>query len=127
MRNAVYELIRNDPEIKQLGVSRVYAAPGLDTPKEECFVVLRWGTKSREFDTVGPQDLEIWVHKKDPDYNVINRILERVKNLMTSTTHKQGSDGMLAQAHWTGDSEDFRDDGFKTYTRNSGYRCNGGI
>lgn len=127
MRNAVFELIRDDAQIKEFGVRRVYAAPGLDTPKEECFVVLRWGVKTREFKTVGPQDLEVWVHSKDPDYNKINRILERVKDLMINTTHRQGSDGMLSQAYWTGDSEDFRDDGFKTYTRNSGYRCNGGV
>lgn len=125
MRNAVYELINGDPEIKTLGVVRVYAAPGIDTPKEECFVVLRWGRGNAEFKNVGTQDLEIWVHKRQADYNRINKILDRIQELMTTTTHRQGSDGVFRQAQWTGNSEDFRDDGFRTFTRNAGYRCNG--
>lgn len=127
MRNAVYSLLKDDSDLKELGVSRVYASPGLDTPQENLFVILRWQSRNREFAFVGTQDLQVWVHNRESDYNVINKILERIKQLLCNTHHRQGSDGTFVQAYWTGDSEDFRDDGFRTYTRNSGYRCNGGM
>lgn len=127
MRNAVFTLLRDDPEIRELGVKRVYASPGVDTPQEPCFIILRWGNGNREFRNVGTQDIEVCVHSKDSDYYKINKILGRVKRLMCTTTHRQGSDGSLSQAYWTGDSADLRDDGFRTFTRNSGYRCNGGV
>lgn len=133
MRNAVYHLISSDQEIINLGVQTVYASPGIDTPEEETFIVLRWGARNPEFSDapllslrhVSTQDLLVWIHAKEANYNRINRILERIKTLMANALHVPGSDGVLRQAKWTGDSPDLRDDGFHTFTRNSGYRCNG--
>src|SRR5687768_9808441 len=127
MRNAIFTLLKDDPQIQELGIKKIYAAPGMDTPKEDFFIVLRWIQKNAEFGLVGTDDLEIWVHKRDADYFSIIKVLNRIKVLMTITTHRQGSDGVFRQAKWTGDSGDNRDDGFRTYTKNSGYRCNGGF
>lgn len=133
MRNAVYHLISTDPQIINLGVETVLASPGVDTPEELAFIILRWGSRNPEFGDpplplmqhVSTQDLTVWVHYKEANYNRINRVIERVKFLMTNALHVPGSDGMLRQARWTGDSPDLRDDGFHTFTRSSGYRCNG--
>lgn len=120
MRNAVYTLLEGLEEVE-----RIHAAPGLDTPAERKFLVLRWMEKSSQFGLVGTQDLQVWVHSKDADFYWINLTLNRIKLRMTEATHRRGSDGILSQAKWTGDSSDARDDGFRTYTRYAGFRCNG--
>lgn len=124
MRNAVYTLLTDDQEIQ---VEKVFASPTLDTPKERRFIVLRWLEDTPDFGSLSTQDLQVWVHSRDADYYWINATLERVKKLMVETLHRQGSDGVLSQAKWTGDSSDARDDGFHTYTRYAGFRCNGGV
>lgn len=127
MRAAVYGLLSEDVELRNLGVKRVYASPSIDTPKEEFFLVIRWLDSAAAFKMVGTRDLQVWVHKKDADYFAIGKVISRVKDLMTETFHRQGSDGMLRQAAWTGDSGDLRDDGFRTFTQHAGFRCNGGV
>lgn len=127
MRAAIYSLLKDDEELRSLGIQKVYASPGIDTPKEEFFLVIRWLDSAAAFKTVGTRDMQIWVHKKDQDYFVIGKTIERIKALMTETFHRQGSDGMFRQAAWTGDSGDLRDEGFRTFTQNAGFRCNGGV
>lgn len=125
MRAAVWSLLSTDSELKTLGVEKVYAAPGMQSPTEKTYLILRWMDSTREFGMVSTQDLQVWAHSRDPDYNKLNKILARVKDLIVNTTHRQGSDGRLSQAYWQGDSADFRDDALNTYTRNSGFRCGG--
>lgn len=126
MRAALYSLLRDDQIIRGLGVEEVYASPGIDTPKEKFFLVMRWLDSSRAFDLIATRDLQVWVHKKDMDYFLIGKVLDRVKELMVSTHHRQGSDGVFRQATWSGDSGDLRDDGFRTFVQYAGFRCNGG-
>lgn len=127
MRAAIYSLLSEDAELRTLGIQRVYASPGIDTPKETFFLVMRWLDSAPAFGLVGTRDLQVWVHKKDMDYYLIGKVVSRVKDLMTTTFHRQGSDGMFRQASWTGDSGDLRDDGFRTFTQHAGFRCNGGV
>lgn len=126
MRNALYTLIRDDQQIQSFGVQKVYSVHAADTPTENLFILLRWEITIPAFKLVGNQDLSIWVHSRDADYVLINRILGRVKTLMTQTLHREGTDGIFSQAYWTGDSPDVRDDGWRTYTKSAGFRCNGG-
>lgn len=126
MRAAIYSLLREDEVLRGLGVEKVYASPGIDTPKEQFFLVMRWLDSAPAFQLVGTRDLQVWVHKKDMDYFLMGMVIQRIKELMTSTTHLQGSDGVFRQAAWTGDSGDLRDDGFRTFTQHAGFRCNGG-
>ena len=125
MRNAVFSLLSTDTALSDLGVKKVYASPALDTPPEEIFVVLSWQEVNAEFKDVGTQNLTVWVHNRQPDYRVINRIVARIKLLMISTFHRAGTDGVFVQAQWTGEGPDVWDDGFRTYVKTSGYRCNG--
>lgn len=125
MRNAVFSLLSSDVILKELGVDKVYASPALDTPPEQLFVVLAWQEVNPEFKNVGTQNLTIWVHNRQSNYRLINQIIDRVKSLMTSTFHRTGTDGTFVQAQWTGEGPDVWDDGFRTYVKTSGYRCNG--
>jgi hypothetical protein len=127
MRNAVYSLLKDDSTLKQFGVERVYMSPTLDAPRENRFVVLRWGERRVEFGNVAPADLTVWVHSRDADYHVITGILNRIRVLLTAVQHRQGSDGILSQVKWTGDGADLRDNGFQTYVKTSSYLCNAGV
>lgn len=126
MRQAVYSLLSDDQTLRELGVQKVYASNAVDTPQENNFIVIRWELTVPAFALVGTQDVSIWSHLREPDYVHMEMILERVKYLMTTTTHREGRGGIFSQARWTGDSPDVRDDGWRTFTKSTDFSCNKG-
>lgn len=123
-RAAIYTALKADAEID-------YAAPGygcyqnnsVDTPPEAQFLILRWldttpgPTKSR-----GPVTLQVWAHDHSGSYAVIDKMLARVRDILTAMTHVDGADGKTVTCvDWTGESQDLYDDGFRTITRNAAF------
>lgn len=126
MRNAVYTLLRDDTSLQSFGVEKVYSTNAVDTPREKFFLVIRWEVVIPAFKLVGTEGISVWTHLREPNYVLMSQAIDRVKTLMTSTTHREGSDGVFAQAEWTGDTPDVRDDGWGTFTKSAGFRCNRG-
>jgi hypothetical protein len=117
-RAALYTLLDTDAELETLGVQAVYPTNAVDTPAEDCFLVVRWDPTTAAFGTVGADRVQIWAHDKDRDYGRIDSILRRLRQLLTAQVHLSGADGQtLVTAEWRGESQDLFDDGYQTVAR----------
>lgn len=106
-----------------LPASQSWAMNALDTPTAYPFIVARWEESAPAFGDVGSRGLTVWVHDEPGDYARIDSMLAWIKNALTSAIHVNGGDGwIITQIDWTGDSPDFFDDGWRTITRNAGFR-----
>ena len=121
-RAALQGLIEDDAALNGLGFTRAYGSQAADTPDEERFVIIRWQERNVAFGNRGVQRVTIWFHDRDQDYAVIDKAIERTKDILAAATHVAGADGwILTQADWRGDSQDLIDDGFRTQTRNTAF------
>lgn len=117
-RAAVHELIENDLELESLGVEAVYGSNSIDTPAEKLFVVIRWDATPVAFKSTGADRCSIWAHDKNRDYTRIDKVLQRIKDLLTEAVHHEGGDGWtMTLASWNGEGPDLVDGGFHTVTR----------
>lgn len=121
-RAAVYTLLHDDPTVISLGAAQVYAANAVDSPPEECFVVIKWEDTDRVYGNRRTCYVAVWVHDRNRDYSRIGDVLQRVEDLLTSTVHLVGEDGWtLTQADWLGQGPDLYDGGYETCTRYSNF------
>lgn len=117
-RAAVQSLLETDAELATIGVEAVYGSNSIDTPGEGLFIIIRWDATPVAFKTTGPDRCSIWAHDKNRDYTRIDKVLARVKSLLTATTHRDGGDGWtMTLAEWNGEGPDLVDGGFHTVTR----------
>lgn len=114
-RGALQTLLEDDTE---LALEAVYPTNAVDTPAEEWFAVITWGTSTPSFGTTGSERCQVWFHDTDRDYGRITRALTRLKQLLEDTVGLEGADGIvLSVAEWNGEGPDLRDDGYGTVTR----------
>lgn len=126
MRETVYALLSTDSELIALGINdtTVYNIEAPDNPDRQTpFIVTAWANSSPRAAIRGPRDMLVWAHDHGGDYTRIDAILSRVQELLVAIVHQGG----ISQIAWTGDSSDLYDDGFRTITRNSGFRVNSGM
>lgn len=117
-RAAVYSLLSGDATLAGLGVGAVIPTNAVDTPTEECFLIVRWNDNTRVFGRRGSNLLAVWAHDKNRDYGRITAVLERVEDLLTGTVHRVGADGwIMTQADCNGQGPDLFDSGYETCTR----------
>lgn len=117
-RAAVQSLLEGDGQLAGLGVQTVYAGNSVDTPEEECFLVVRWEDKTAAFGSTASGRCSIWAHDKSRDYGRINEVLIRLRTLLVGTVHRSGEDGWtLTLAEWLGEGPDLFDGGFGTVVR----------
>ena len=121
-RAAVHSLLVEDTVLQSMGVEVVYGSNSVDTPGEDFFLVVRWEQTQTAFKTVGSDRVSIWAHDKGRDYTRIDKALTHVKELLTSTVHREGGDGWtMTLATWNGEGPDLMDGGFHTVTRYSDF------
>ena len=98
------------------------------------FLVLRWGSMLPrgvmfEGGSKGPRLLTIWAHwpeEKTTDFVRLDKILDRVRKILTPLEDIIGGDGYrLTNVKFVGASEDMKDPGFKTITRNAAFEVLG--
>lgn len=117
-RTSLYQLLSNDAEIRALGAEAVYSSGGVDTPTEDCFIIIRWENQDEAFKRNGTAPVLVWIHDKQPNYDRIDEVERRVVALLRDAVHIHGSDGWtLTQAKVDETSGDLYDDGFTTCTR----------
>jgi hypothetical protein len=125
VRETVFSILTTDEELQALGITEatVWSIEAADNPdRGKPFVVIAWSTVPRPQHTAARRrDLVVWAHDEGGDYSRIDAILERVRQLLVGTVHQGG----ITQVDWEGASGDLYDDGFRTITRNSGFRVIG--
>jgi hypothetical protein len=136
IREIVWNSLRGDTVLNALGIaadgSNIHQADSVDTLPVKPAMVIRWGDIT---DPVGErgatawvgggtQTLQVWAHDDLGDFDRIDKILTRVRTVLSGLVAVQGTTPgqTLIQADWVGDSQDFRDDGYRTITRHSDWR-----
>ena len=123
----IFTTLATDSELEALGVQNVFSEYSAETiPREGLTIILRWGDEDyRRAVKTGPRDLSVWVHspmENGTDYTQINRVLDRVKNILEPMVHEVGDDGVqVTSAEKVGGSRNLRDPGFNTITRYNRY------
>ena len=123
-RETIYALLSTDLELADLGIAEddIYNIEAVDNPERgKPFLVTAWADGPPVFGGRGRRDLLVWVHDDSADYARIDAVLERVRTLLVGIVHE----GAISQVAFTGGSPDLYDDGFRTITRNYGFRVNG--
>lgn len=129
-RTTVYATLTQDgPDegtLLDLGITDddVWNIEAVDNPeRRKPFLVTAWADQPRTgWGASRSRDLLVWAHDDSADYERIDAILERVKKLLLDIVHQGG----VSQVMFTGGSGDLYDDGFRTITRNYGFRVIGG-
>jgi hypothetical protein len=130
MRAVIRAAITSDVALQSLGVVDSGVLSGdVDTPEPRPFLNLKWGiTTPAPFGGAAYQNvLTIWVHDEPNDYARIDAIIKRLRVLLPSLVGMADSleGDYVSQITWTGDSQDFKDDGHRTVTRQTSYIING--
>lgn len=124
-RETVYALLTTDEQLINLGIhaDTVWNIEAVDNPERgKPFLVTAWGTTPRPpFQAARSRELTVWAHDEGADYLRIDAILERVRQLLEGLTDQGG----ITQVDWEGASGDLYDGGFRTITRNFGFRVIG--
>lgn len=128
-RDAVFQLLSNDTELQgyQAGGIEVMGSARTDSPKRtKVFIVIGVRESPKAFGNVAAQEFVIWAHQARElarSYQLIDQILERAKELLTSATHVMGADGWeMSSATWLGNSGDLEDQSLNTLTKNASFR-----
>lgn len=133
IRESVYSVLSADMlsdeagSLKSEGLTDddVWNIESVDNPeRQKPFLVIAWAAQPRiagSWSTRHRRDLLVWAHDDRPDYLRIDRILERVRTLLVGLIHQGG----ISQVEYTGGSPDLYDNGFRTCTRNYGFRVIG--
>lgn len=130
MRAVIRSAIIGDAALQALGVVDSGVLSGdIDTPEPRPFLNLKWGTTTpAPFGGVPRINaLTIWVHDEPNDYARIIQICKRLQVLLPSLVGLADAveGDYVSQITWTGDSQDLKDDGHRTITRQSSYTING--
>lgn len=89
-------------------------------------LILRMGTKEPGIGAVNRRDLGVWAHDDPGDYDLIDGILNRVREVLTALEARRTDDGKwISCVQWTGDSDDAYDDGPGTIVRTSNFTITG--
>jgi hypothetical protein len=121
-RAALFSLLADDTELPALGVQQVYSANAVDSPGEDCFLIVRWDDTAVPYGRVASNLVAVWAHDRDRDYGRIDAVLHRVEDLLAGTVHRTGEDGWtITQADPRGQGPDLYDSGYETCTRYSNF------
>lgn len=127
-RRLVYDALRSDPEIRAfIPEHMVLSNWALDKSptRESMFIILRWGADAApRFDRGNfTTDFTVWVHMPKEvgvDYFSIQKVLERVKAVLTPVELETGDDGWeVTSIRSQGGSSDMQDREFDTSTRSA--------
>jgi hypothetical protein len=128
-RAALVSLIATDPQMNMLGIqtSDVFGGNATDSPpRNKMFVVCRWEEVSKSA-MQSNYLASVWFHvpqEMERDYGKIDIAVTRMKELMRTVEHRNGSDGWsLVAASWITDSADQYDDGYNSLNRYTQFRC----
>lgn len=129
MRTIVRSAIISDSVLLSYGVTpEATLAGNVDTPGGRPFLNLKWGEVLPSVVRAAPVvvTLAIWVHHRPWDYEPIDRILVRLRNLLPTLEGATDAPGNRIQCiDWTSDSGDLQDDFHRTVVKVANFRVVG--
>ncbi len=125
MRAAIRTLLMADAGITNVIGDRYFLGGSVDALEDTPAIVVRFldglPAPTGEEPVQGTTVVQIQVHDRTGDFTVIRNVLKRVRDVLTTSFHVAGDDGVFVHAKWDGDSADVRDDGFNTLTKYSSF------
>lgn len=112
-----------DPEsLGGVGITpaSIYAS-GVDTPRGDTFLVVRFGSVGRGQSVSFRGEFTIWVYDKNNDYLRIDRIIKRCRYLLESIEAQKTLEGWITSISWSGSSDDLHDDVYRAHVRNAAF------
>lgn len=126
MRKAMHNLLTTDPTLAALLPAEKWYQRGAvpDSPRTP-FAVEAWqGEEVRGKSLVLPR-FTLWVYQARGSYHIIDEVLRRATELLSSTVAYEHDGERLAQVDYEGSSVDLFDDVYRANARNAGYRVIG--
>lgn len=130
-RVAVFETLATSPELAEFGITRERIFPNWSREERPVptgpWIILRWGGISNTlWQTVKePQRLMIWVHipiEITNDFSLVENILDACDTTLARMWDVEGEDGYtVTGVRIGGRSNDFKDNGFQSITKNGSY------
>lgn len=106
----------------QLPVQSVLGNQAPDTPREDSFVVVRWGNVTSRVGPVQRREMTVWCYDRGNDYRQnIDQHLEAVRLSLSSLAPAHDVHGWVNVIDWVGDSTDGYDQGYQRIYRFSNY------
>jgi hypothetical protein len=126
MRKAMHRLLTEDPTLASLLPADKWFQRGSVPDKPVTpFAVEAWqGEEVRGKSLVVPR-FTLWVYQSRGSYHIIDEVLRRATELLTSTVQYEYDGERLGQMDFEGSSVDLFDDVYRANTRNAGYRVIG--
>ena len=136
-RAAVYDALAGNDALNELGITEdsVFANYSLDESPvtNGPFLILRWENEDRpvfsdpnQSVVKNTRNLTVWAHIPavlSTDFNRLDAILNSVDDALVPMVHVAGEDGeVVTSVRAFGRSSDFKDEGFKTISRNATYQ-----
>lgn len=129
VREVVTTRLTSDSAMNTEGINlgSTFLSHDKDTPQVRPLMVLRWQDTAPGLSTVNQRNLQVWVHDVPGDYTRVDRILRRVKTLLTTMfgVNAGDVDSWITQIDWKGDSDDLSDDEAVTFCRYSNFTVTG--
>lgn len=129
VREVVTTRLTSDTAMNTDGINleSTFLSHDKDTPQVRPLMVLRWQDTSIGLGPVNRRNLQVWVHDTPGDYTRVDRILRRVKTLLTTMfgVNAGDVDSWITQIDWQGDSDDLSDDEAVTFCRYSNFTVTG--
>lgn len=129
VREVVTTRLTSDSAMNTEGINlgSTFLSHDKDTPQVRPLMVLRWQDTAPGLSTVNQRNLQVWVHDVPGDYTRVDRILRRVRTLLTTMfgVNAGDVDSWITQIDWKGDSDDLSDDEAVTFCRYSNFTVTG--
>lgn len=122
VRKVVSRALWTDLQMNGLGITKASFWSGdADTPETRPYLVMRWGDTAVGVGDSRQRTLVVWIHDQGNNYDRIDAILRRARDLITDIHGARTDTGWITTIDWITDSGDLSDDTTHTIVRTSSY------
>lgn len=120
MKEIIGRAIHTDPELRSLGINldTYYTGdPDVENPALKPYVVARYLQRTAGVGESRPQGVTFYVHDRPNDFLRINRIIFRIRQVLTALGPTKTDTGWITQVDWQLDSDEISDPDTRTILR----------
>lgn len=122
VRKVIARALWSDVLMNGLGITQDSLWSGdVDTPVPRPYMVLRWQDTQVGVGDSRQRPLILWIHDKGNNYDRIDAIVRRSRDIMTEIHGARTDTGWITAIDWLTDSGDLSDDTTHTILRTSSY------
>lgn len=124
MRTRIRQALTSDAMLADLGLNTVVSGDA-DSVQARPFINLRWGDTTPGMGPVQRRNLVVWIHDEPGDYDRIDQITRRIRDVLTGMYGVITEQGSIVAIEWVTDSGDLSNETRRTILRTSTYQVVG--